>query len=85
MVGGAVVEPGLLAWVPRFTGGDWHAAKKATVAQNKWLWRPLRIGESIKSATVRAAAQVRAKPHWLSDASNVIATHQYKGGFKEWS
>jgi hypothetical protein len=35
----------LLGWVPCFTGGDWHPAKKATVAQNKWLWRPLRIGE----------------------------------------
>jgi len=56
VVGCAAVEPGLLGCVPGFTGGDWQAAKKATTAQNKWLWRPLRIGQLINSATVPAGA-----------------------------
>ena len=56
MIGGAPVEPGLLDWVARSTGCDWHAAKKTTAAQNKWLWGPLRIGELIKSATLSVGA-----------------------------
>ena len=56
MIGGTPLEPGLLDWVARSTGCDWHAAKKTTAAQNKWLWGPLRIGELINSATLSVGA-----------------------------
>src|SRR4029077_6498123 len=81
-VGCAAVEPGLLGWVPWFTGGDWHPAKKATVAQNKWLSRSLRIGESINSATVPADAQVRAKPQWCQLRQIVFGRTQVQFPFR---
>jgi len=68
-----------------------HAVKKATAAQNKWLWRPLRIGKLAKSATVSVGASASesrcaffATGPVSVRAGNVIETHEHPGDFKEW-